>query len=78
MSQPTPEQWQALLKYASAKLGVSERELADAAVSGGYDGVRASLSESSRKTLESIAGDPARLQALLSSPQVREMLKRLS
>ena len=78
MSQPNPEQWKALLKYASAKLGVSEQELASAAANGGYEGVRASLSESSKKTLESLAGDPARMEALLSSPQVKELLRRLS
>lgn len=78
MSQPSPAQWQALLKYASAKLGVSEAELAEAAANGGYDGVCASLSEPSRKTLESLVGDPAAAKALLSSPQIQELLRRLS
>ncbi len=78
MSQPTPAQWQALLKYASAKLGVSEQELAKAAANGGYDGVCASLSESSRQTLEGLVGDPAALQSLLASPQMQELLRRFS
>ena len=78
MSQPNPEQWQALLRYASAKLGVSEQELASAAANGGYGGLRDSLSESSRQTLDMLAGDPDKIEALFASPAVREMLKRFS
>lgn len=78
MSQPNPEQWQALLRYASAKFGVSEQELVSAAANGGYDGLRESLSESSRQTLDMLAGDPDKIEALFASPTVREMLKRFS
>lgn len=77
MSQPTPAQMQALLQYASQKLGVPPEQLAAAARTNGYEGLSASLSDSSRRTLESLVGDPQKLQALLSSPQVQELLKRL-
>ncbi len=78
MSQPTPAQLQALLQYASAKLGIPPEQLAATAAKGGYEGLVSSLSDSSRRTLESLAGNPSQLQALLRSPQVRELLERLS
>lgn len=77
MSQPTPAQMQALLHYASQKLGVPPEQLAATAKTGDYEELTASLSDSSRRTLESLVGDPQKLQALLSSPQIRELLKRL-
>ena len=77
MSQPTPEQMQALLQYASQKLGIPPAQLADAVRRNGGEGLAASLSPSSRHTLEQLAGDPSQLQALLNSPQVRQLLARL-
>ena len=76
MSQPTPAQMQALLQYASQKLGIPPEQLAAAAKTGGYEGLTASLSDDGRRTLESLVGDPQKWQALLSSPQVRDLLKR--
>ncbi len=78
MSQPTPAQMNALLQYASAKLGIPPEQLAATAANGGYEGLAASLSDNSRRTLESLVGDPSQLQALLSSPQVQELLRRFS
>lgn len=78
MSQPTPAQIQALLQYASQKLGVSPEQLSSTVAAGGYEGLTSSLSDSSRRTLESLAGDPAQLQALLNSPQVRQLLARFT
>lgn len=78
MNQPTPEQMQALLRYASAKLGIPAEQLAATVADGGYERLTSSLSQSSRRTLESLTGDPSQLQALLQSPQVRELLTRLS
>ncbi|MBE6763131.1 MAG: hypothetical protein E7553_02080 [Ruminococcaceae bacterium] len=77
MNQPSPEQMQALLQYASQKLGMPPDQLAALVKNGGYEGLTSSLSDNSRRTLERLAGDPQKLQALLSSPQVRELLKRL-
>ncbi len=77
MSQPTPAQMQALLQFASQKLGMPPEQLAAIAKNGGYEGLSSSLSDSSRRTLENLVGDPTKLQALLDSPQVRELLKRL-
>ncbi|MBQ3094648.1 MAG: hypothetical protein IJC52_05685 [Clostridia bacterium] len=77
MQQPSKAQLEALLQYASMRLGVPAEKLASAAADGGYNGLVSSLSENSRRTLESLLGDPRQLEALLASPQVRELLKRL-
>lgn len=78
MSQPTPAQMNALLQYASAKLGVPPEQLAATVANSGYEGLTASLSDSGRRALESLVGDPSQMQALLNSPQVRQLLERLS
>ncbi len=76
MSQPSSSQMNALLQYAAAKLGMTPEQLARTVASGGYEHLSSSLSDSSRRTLESMVGDPARMEALLASPQVQELLKR--
>lgn len=78
MSQPTPAQINAILQYASARLGVPAEQLAATVANGGYEGLTSSLSDSSRRTLESMLGDPAQLQSLLASEQVQELLRRFS
>lgn len=78
MNQPTPDQLQMLLQYASKRLGVPVEQLASTVAQGGYEGLSASLSENSRRTLQDLVGDPTKAQALLSSPQVQEWLKRFS
>lgn len=76
MSQPTPAQMQALLEYASKRLGLSPEQLARTVSDGGYQTLSASLSEDSRRKLEALAGDPQKAEALLSSPAVQAFLKR--
>lgn len=78
MSQPTPAQMNALLQFASAKLGIPADQLAATVAKGGYEGLTASLSDNSRHTLETLVGDPSQMQALLNSPQVRRLLEQLS
>ena len=78
MNQPTPAQMNALLQFASAKLGVPADQLAATVARGGYEGLTASLSDNSRRTLDGLVGDPSQLQALLNSPQVRALLEKLA
>ncbi len=78
MSQPSPAQMNALLQYASQKLGIPAEQLAATVSNGGYEALTASLSDSSRRALESLTNDPSQLQALLSSEQVKQLLKRFS
>ncbi len=76
MSQPTPAQLNALLQYAAAKLGMPAEQLAATVSSGGVEGLLSSLSGDNRRRIESLLADRSQAEALLSSPQFRELLKR--
>ncbi len=78
MNQPNPAQLNALLNIASKKLGVAPETLAASAANGGYDGLLKSLSPEKRRALEGMLGDPAQLQALLQSEQVRRLLAQFT
>ncbi len=73
MANLTPQQLSALLQFASAKLGVSEEELAKTVQTG--DTSHLGLSpEAQRKFEGMLGGNP---DALLQSPQVKAMLENL-
>lgn len=73
MGQITPAQLQALLGYASKQLGVSPEQLMRVVQSGNLSNV--TDGDTARKINE-LAGDPARIQELLNSPQAKELLER--
>ncbi|MGN0171620.1 MAG: hypothetical protein ACI39E_02410 [Acutalibacteraceae bacterium] len=78
MNQPSlsSAQLQALLQYASARLGVPPDELAKTVTNGGYDGLAASLSPENQKKLQALVGDRSRADALFNSPAVQAFLSR--
>ncbi len=78
MNQPTPAQLNALLQYASQKLGVPPEQLARTVANGGAEALTSSLSEDSKKTLASLVGDPKKAEALLNSPAVRRYLAQFT
>lgn len=78
MNQPTPAQMNALLQYASKKLGVPPEQLARTVADGGAEALTASLSEDNKKVLASLAGDPKKAEALLNSPAVRRYLAQFT
>jgi hypothetical protein len=62
----------ALLKIASAKLGVSEAELKNAVESGNFDGIKGLDSDKLNKVIKN---DELKEQ-LVSSPQAQEIIKK--
>ncbi len=73
MANLTPQQLSALLQFASAKLGISEEELAKTVQTG--DTSHLGLSPDAKRRMDSmLGGDP---QALLQNPQVKAMLQGL-
>ncbi len=72
MSQITPEQLQAILGYASKRLGMTPEQLARTVQSGGLS----ALSQDAR--VRELAGDPQRLQQLANSPEVQAFLSKLT
>ncbi len=73
-TQLTPQQLEALLKFASSKLGISQEQLARTVQSGNLDEL--GLSPDSTRKLNGMmgGGDP---QSLLQSPQVQALLTQL-
>lgn len=73
-TQLTPQQLEALLKFASSKLGISQEQLARTVQSGNLDEL--GLSPDSTRKLNGMMGgsDP---QSLLQSPQVQALLSQL-
>ncbi len=74
-AQLTPEQLEALLKFASSKLGISEQQLARTVQSGNIDDL--GLSPESSKKLEGLIGGRNSAETLLQSPQVKALLSQL-
>lgn len=73
MTNLTPEQLSALLRFASAKLGISEQQLAQTVQTG--DTSHLGLSADAQQKLSSmLGGNP---ETLLQSPQVKAMLQNL-
>ncbi len=73
MSQPTPDQVQALLTYASARLGMTPEQLQKTVQSGNLQ----SLSDKVGPNLSALAGDRETWEHLLRSPAAQTLLQQL-
>lgn len=74
----TPEQTEALLRFAGKRLGISPAALAGTLQAGGTEALRERLSPQERQTLDTLLGDRTQADALLASPTVAALLKRLT
>lgn len=77
----TPEQWQQLAAYASRRLQVSPEQLKAAFESGGLHAVAeqtaGKLDGGTAAQINALAQDPARLNALMNDPRIRQMMEQL-
>lgn len=71
----SPQQLQALLAFASKKLGVSQEQLARSIQSGNTDGL--GLSEENSRRLQELIGNRQTAEELVRSPQAQALLDRL-
>ena len=78
MSQITPEQLQALMNYASKRLGMTPEQLAKTVQSGGLSALSDRAGAQNTQKIAELAGDPKRLQQLLGSPEVQAFLSRFT
>lgn len=77
MSQsPTPAQLQALLQYASKRLGTTPDHLMKTVSEGGLESLAKSLSPSDAAKLQNLVKDKAQAEQLLNSPAARQLLER--
>lgn len=66
-----------IVKNASAKLGVSEKQLRDELAAGTFDRLMGTLPKSEAAKLNAALSNPVTAQAVISSPQARELMKKL-
>ena len=66
-----------LVKNASAKLGVSEQQLRDELSKGTFDRLMGTLPKNEAAKLTAALSNPMTAQAVLSSPQAKELMEKL-
>lgn len=66
-----------LVKNASAKLGVSEKQLRDEFSAGTFDRLLGTLPKNEAAKLTAALSNPVTAQAVLSSPQAKELMKKI-
>ena len=76
--QLTPQQLQALLQYAGKRLGMTPEALARTVQQQGVGSVTSKLPLTDQAKLQAVVGDKARLEQLLQSPQLQQLLRQLS
>ncbi len=70
-------QQEALIKSASQKLGVTEQQLRSELKSGTFDRLLATLPQADAQKLTKALSNPVTASAILSSPQAKELMKKL-
>lgn len=71
----TPEQLQALLQFASKKVGMSPEQLAKTVQTGGLDALVSRVSPSDMNKLKAYVGDKSQMEQLLQSPQMQQAIR---
>ncbi len=66
-----------LVKNASSKLGVSEKQLRDELAAGTFDRLLGTLPQNEAAKLTAALSNPVTAQAVLSSPQAKELMKKI-
>ena len=77
MSQITPDQLQALIAYASRRLGMTPEQLQRTVQEGGLSSLADKVGGDSASQSASLAGDRQKAEQLLNSPQAQAILKQL-
>ncbi len=73
----TPDQLNALLQYASKRLGTTPEQLAKTVQAGGTDSIASKLPSDKAAQFAALAGDQAKMQELLNSPQAQQLIQQL-
>ena len=73
----TPEQLQALLKYASQRLGTTPENLAQTVNNNGVESLASKLSPSDRAKFQAVVSDKSKMEQMLNSPQAQQLIEQL-
>lgn len=77
MGQITPDQLQALLNYASRRLGTTPEQLAHTVQHGGLEAMAGGIGPDTARRVQELVGDPQQAQQFLNRPEVRALLQKL-
>lgn len=82
MNEPkiTPDQMEALLKFASKKLGTTPEKLAATVQNGGMSGVSGlapELPPDQAAKIDAVLHDKAKAEALLQTPEAQKLMEQL-
>ena len=73
----TPEQLQALVQYASKRLGTTPEKLQRTVQQGGVADVAAGLPQEEAARLREVLSDKKKAEAMLNSPQAQKLMQQL-
>ena len=73
----TPDQLEALLQYASKKLGTTPDQLKKTVSTGGVDALASSLSPQEASKMKSVVGDQKKAEEFLKSPQAQQLIQKM-
>lgn len=76
-NQLTPEQLQALLNYASKRLGTTPEQLAKTVQTGGAQSLASKMKPGDAEKFRAIASDQAKLEQMVNSPQAQKLIQQL-
>jgi len=76
-NQIPPDKLKDLISLASEKLGTSEDKLTKAAQNGSFDKMLGNLKPQDAAKLQKVLSDKQSAEKLLSTPQARQLLKKL-
>ncbi len=77
MSQVTPQQLQALLNYASARLGMTPEQLARTVQQGGISALADKVGGEKAADMEKLAGNRQQVEQLMQSPAAQALIQKL-
>ncbi len=72
----TPDQLQALLQYASKRLGTTPEELQKTVSTQGVQSMASRFSPADAAKIQALVGDKDKLEQTLNSPQVQQFLEK--
>lgn len=73
----TQEQMQALMNYASKRLGTTPDKLAKTVQKGGIEGLASSLSPQEASKVNEVLSNKKKAEQLLNSPEAQKLIQQL-
>lgn len=73
----TPDQMQALLQYASKRLGTTPEKLAATMQTGGLAGLSPDLGAADTQKIQDVLHDKSKTEQILQSPEAQDLIRKI-